>query len=122
MINQTRKRIGGGAGRFTKKNAVRVQGVVSRVAIQKDQIVHCVSQLRRFAKCFVDGDESRVLQFGYNLGRLQELCQDNHPELWWKPIEGFFEKKAWKKLYDHVDLMRRTIGVEFDADVLAKGC
>jgi hypothetical protein len=110
-------------GRFTKKNNSRIQDSIFRTASKKKQIVHCVSQLRRFAKCFMEGDQSRILQFGYNLGRLQELCEETtRPDIWWKPIETLIEKKQWAKLYKHIDIIRNTVVVEYDGAVLEKGC
>lgn len=110
-------------GRFTKKNNSRIQAVIYRNANKKRQIIHCVSQLRRFAKCFMMGDNSRMLQFGYNLGRLQELCEETvYPDIWWKPIESLIEKAQWEKLYKHIDSISNTLVVEYDADVLEKGC
>lgn len=110
-------------GKFTKKNNRRIQDAIFRADSKKKQIVHCVSQLRRFAKCFMDGDQSRILQFGYNLGRLQELCEETtHPDIWWKPIETLIEKKQWIKLYKHIDFIRKTVFVEYDSAVLEKGC
>ena len=89
----------------------------------KEQIVHCVSQLRRFATCFKIGDTSRLMQFSYNLGRLQELCGETiHPEIWWAPVEKMLNLNNWDELYEHVDTIRAAIGTKYDDKTLAKGC
>lgn len=64
-----------------------------------------------------------MLQFGYNLGRLQELCwETHHPEIWWKPIETLVEKEQWGKLFKVIDTIGSVLGVDYDTNVLAKGC
>ncbi len=117
MRNQkTRRQRAGGKVSNTNKTRIRAR-------INKEQIIHCLSQLKRFATCFETGDMSRILQFGYNLGRLQELCgETTHPEVWWKPIETFMEAKDWKELQMYIDELRDTLQLEYDARVLQKGC
>jgi hypothetical protein len=73
------------------------------------------------------GDTSRVLQFGYNLGRLQELCgETTKHKLWWKPAETAFTKGAtngdWSDLSVHVETMKRVLGVEYEEATLKAGC
>jgi hypothetical protein len=64
-----------------------------------------------------------MLQFGYNLGRLQELCREtNHPEIWWTPIETCVQKKQWGKLFKMIDTIADVLQVEYDEHVLRKGC
>jgi len=64
-----------------------------------------------------------MLQFGYNLGRLQELCDEsNRPDIWWTPVENLIQRKEWTKLYKHIDIIRNTIVLEYDGDVLEKDC
>jgi len=89
----------------------------------QDQIIHCVSQLRRFAACFKIGDTSRLMQFSYNLGRLQELCgETTHPEIWWTPVEQMLKTNNWDALYEHADTILMAIGAKYDDKTLAKGC
>jgi hypothetical protein len=108
---------------FRKPNLARLASTMKRVQSKHDQIVHCVSQLRRFAHCLLERDVSRILQFGYNLGRLQELCGETlHPEIWWKPIETLVKKEQWGKLFKMIDSIASALDVEYDESVLAKGC
>ena len=118
MINKTRKQSKGGS-RIPNANRNRIRKSVEK----KTQIIHCISQLKRFSECFKTDPTNRILQFGYNLGRLQELVGDTtHPEIWWKPIEKAIEEKNWKELDDYIEDLRETLGVEYDKATLEKGC
>lgn len=86
------------------------------------QVVHCISQLKRFAPC-IQTNPLRAYQFFYNLGRVQELVGDTeHPEIWWKPIEGMVEKGEHDAISAHVDTLRDRLGIEYDQQTVAKGC
>ena len=118
MQKKTRKVVKGG-GKIPDANKSRIRKATNK----KEQIIHCLSQLKRFADCIAKGDSSRVLQFGYNLGRLQELCgETTHPELWWKPIEKAIEAKDWVELDAYLEELREALGVEYDKATLEKGC
>jgi hypothetical protein len=118
---QTRKMRGGGG--FDAADKERVRENLKRVRKTEDQIIHTLSQLNRFVQCFKTGDTSRLLQFAYNLGRLQELCHETtHPDIWWKPIEKCVDEKDWKGLEDYVEEIRKALGVDYDPATLAKGC
>lgn len=113
---RTRRQRAGGKVSNTNKTRIRAR-------IHSDQIVHCLSQLKRFTVCFEKGDMGRLLQFGYNLGRLQELCgETTHPEIWWKPIETSIQEKAWKDLHEYIDEIRDILELSYDSKVLEKGC
>jgi hypothetical protein len=114
----TRKQRGGFG---TDANRTRIRTFLASVPDTK-QIRHCVSQLKRFAQCFEKGDEGRLLQFGYNLGRLQELCHETRfPSLWWNPIEAMVKEKNWSALLTHIDAMKESMGIEYDGNE-TKGC
>lgn len=118
MQKKTRKLTKGG-GKIPNTNRSRIRKAVNK----KEQIIHCLSQLKRFGDCMARGDSSRTLQFGYNLGRLQELCGETaHPELWWKPIEKTIEEKDWAGLDTYLEELRETLGVEYDKPTLEKAC
>jgi len=86
------------------------------------QVVHCLTQLQRFAPC-VETNPLRAYQFFYNLGRIQELVGDTeHPELWWKPIEALVAAKKYDQLSAHVDTLKERLGLEYDEPTLSKGC
>ena len=86
------------------------------------QVVHCLTQLKRFAPC-VETNPLRAYQFFYNLGRIQELVGDTeHPELWWKPIEALVAAKKYDQLSAHVDTLKERLGLEYDEPTLSKGC
>jgi hypothetical protein len=117
MQKKTRKLRGG--KRIPDENKHRIRKSVNK----KDQIIHCLSQLKRFGDCLAKGDSSRILQFGYNLGRLQELCgETTHPEVWWKPIEKAIEANHWAELDEYLEELRETLGVEYERATLEKGC
>ena len=88
----------------------------------KPQVIHCLSQLKRFAPC-IHLNVLRSAQFFYNLGRLQELLKETtHPEVWWKPIETLLSEGNFTLIPTHIDYLRDQIGAEYDATILAKGC
>jgi hypothetical protein len=118
MQKKTRKTLKGGA-KLREENKARIRKSVTK----QEQIVHCMSQLKRFADCFAKGDSSRMLQFGYNLGRLQELCgETTYPEVWWKPIEQAIEGKKWSDLDAYLEELRDALGMDYDKATLEKGC
>jgi hypothetical protein len=120
---RTRRKAQHGGGFSTEDNERIGAFFKAAPSPTKDQIVHCVSQLRRFAACFKIGDTSRLMQFSYNLGRLQELCgETTHPEIWWSPVEKLLNTNKWDELYEHVDTILTALGTKYDDKTLAKGC
>jgi hypothetical protein len=114
MKRQTRRQRG--AGKLTNQNK-------SRITTRSNQIVHCISQLKRFTACFKKGDMKRLLQFGYNLGRLQELCgETQHPEVWWKPIELMIQQEKWEDLDSYIDELRDSLTISYDDKTVSSGC
>ena len=119
--NRKTRKLRGGT-RIGKENRNRISRTVV-VSENKKQIIHSLSQLKRFAICFKTGDTARMLQFGYNLGRLQEMCgETTHPEIWWKPIETAIQEKAWHDLESYIDEIRDVLDVEYDKSTLEKDC
>ena len=117
---KTRKQRGGAV---TDADTLRIKGSMKRIQNVQGQLRHTISQLKRFNKCFKDGDMRREKQFAYNLGRLQELCfETTHPEIWWKPFEKFFETSDWDGMGEYIDELKNTLGVEYEEDTIAKGC
>lgn len=116
-MRRTRKQRGG--QKIAEANRSRI-----RKSLQKhQQIIHCLSQLKRFLECFKSGDTSRMLQFGYNLGRLQELVGETaYPEIWWKPIETAIQSGSWSDLETYIEEIRDVLNVEYDTSTLEKGC
>ena len=119
MVNRTRRRRG---GFYTKSDKSRVsQSYASKSEHIQEQIVHCVTQLKRFAPC-LKSQPLRAYQFFYNLGRLQELLGEPKATLWWSPMETLLAADKYEDVEKHVDSLREMIGVEYDAPTLAKGC
>jgi hypothetical protein len=88
----------------------------------KDQIIHCLSQLKRFAPC-IHLNNIRAYQFFYNLGRLQELMgETKKPEVWWKPIEAIVQSGDFQALPGQIDLLQTHIELEYDRQTVEKGC
>ena len=74
-----------------------------------EQEKHSISQLKRFVLRAKEGKPFKILQFGYNLGRLQEMIDGGKPgmnEYWWKPLEPLVEKSDWESLSKLVDKFR----------------
>jgi len=114
-------------GALEEADGARLQLQVKRASATPGQIVHCLSQLKRFVGCFAttpaDKISVRLVQFAYNLGRLQELCgETTRHDIWWKPIEPLIAEAKWGELEAYIERLRIGLGVEYDAATLAKGC
>jgi hypothetical protein len=83
-------------------------------------IIHCISQLKRFNKSFLKGDLSRTLQFGYNLGRLQELSGKPDHKVYWQPIEKYYNSKDFLLLDKYIDEIKTLLNVEYDTEIISK--
>jgi Cu-Zn family superoxide dismutase len=95
----------------------------TRISKRQNQIIHCISQLKRFTNCFKEGDMKRLLQFGYNLGRLQELCGETaYPEIWWKPFEMMINEKKWEDLHLYLDELRDSLHIVYDEQTVKSTC
>lgn len=89
----------------------------------KKHINHCLTQLKRFTMCAINGHKFKHLQFGYNLGRLQELLMSVGSNIrWWKPIEIMVNNEDWKQLNDYIDKIRYFSEIEYEEETLKKGC
>lgn len=132
MVRKTRKQHGGGL-QSANRNRIRTT-FVGKTDEDKKQIKHAICQLFRFIRLFKLGDMSRRYQFGYNLGRLQELCfETTHPEIWWKPIEGFLDGAEnakteedrlhnWKGLEAYTHELREALNIEVTDEMITRGC
>ena len=125
LYRKTRKAQRGGG--FGETDSARLQLQMKRVNVIPGQIIHCVSQLKRFVKCFEarspEGVDIRLVQFAYNLGRLQELCADTtRHDIWWKPIEPLIAAANWGELEAYVDSIQAALGVPYDKATLEKPC
>lgn len=89
-----------------------------------DQEQHAISQLKRFALRASEGKPFKILQFGYNLGRLQEMIdggKKNMNEYWWKPIEPLVAEEEWDKLIKVIDRFREEkVKKDYDEETLKK--
>ena len=82
--------------------------------------VHCLSQLKRFAGYFKQNDFSRILQFGYNLGRLQEISDNPDHTIFWQPVERLFLAQDWNGLDAYIDTLQKRFQIGYDYSILAK--
>ena len=88
-----------------------------------DQIQHCISQLKRFAERAKEGKAFKSLQFGYNLGRLQEMVDGGKPnmnEYWWKPVEPLVNEQKWEELSKKIDEFREKVEKQYDEATVKK--
>ena len=105
-------------GFFSEEDKTRIRAKSN----SNQQIVHCISQLKRFAPC-LKTNELRSYQFFYNLGRLQELLGETlYPKIWWSPIEALIQTKNYDNIAGHVDKLQELIGVSYDDGLISKGC
>ncbi len=86
----------------------------------KNHVIYCLSQLKRFTNYFKTGDTSRLLQFGYTLGRLQQLCSTPDHKIFWQPIEKMIIIHDWISLDTYIDELQLNFMVDYDMDILAK--
>lgn len=104
-------------GNKTRKHRRRQRG-------GDDQIQHAISQLKRFALRASEGKPFKTLQFGYNLGRLQEMIdggKEKMNEYWWNPVEPLIESQKWDDLLKVIDRFREEkVNKEYDDATLKK--
>ncbi len=108
---------------YTKEDRARIRiSFLIKSDDIKNQIQHCISQLKRFSLC-IENDNIRAYQFFYNLGRLQELLSETtYPSIWWKPIEELILEGKHYDIPKHIDVLRRIIRVPYDKELIEKGC
>jgi len=82
-----------------------LDNIIYATGMNKEHIRHCLSQLKRFVGYFMRGDMSRTLQFGYNLGRLQEMCTTPYHTIFWQPIEHLYNAGNWIGLNSYIDTL-----------------
>ena len=82
--------------------------------------VHCLSQLKRFADYFKQGDLRRILQFGYNLGRLQEISTKKDHTIFWCPVERLILEEDWIGLDAYIDTIQKRFQIGYDQAILKK--
>jgi hypothetical protein len=76
---------------------------------KKEQMQHCADQMYRFANLAQKGNDFRSAQFGYNMGRLQEmLCPD---VILWKHYEPLIIEQNWQAIMNNVIEMIEKIGM-----------
>lgn len=83
---------------------------------------HSLSQLWRYASEASSGKPFNYLQFGYNLGRLQEMVEpgvEGAQMRWWVPTEPLVKSSNWEELKNLIkgDLKAQS-KVDFDKSFL----
>ena len=88
------------------------------------QTQHSISQLKRFTLRAKEGKPFKELQFGYNLGRLQEMMDSQvsgAQKYWWSPVEALVESKSWDELLDLIEKFRvDRVKVDYDEATVNK--
>jgi hypothetical protein len=88
------------------------------------QMQHSISQLKRFVLRAKEGKPFRDLQFGYNLGRLQEMMDPQvkgAQKYWWSPLEILAEEHRWDELLELIEKFRvERVKVDYDEDTVNK--
>lgn len=89
-----------------------------------DQLQHAISQLKRFVSRAKEGKPFKILQFGYNLGRLQEMVEPKvvgAQKYWWSPVETLVEEKKWDELLELIEKFRNEkVKEEYDVPTVNK--
>lgn len=108
-------------GFYISADAERIQATFA-ASPNQSQIIHCISQLKRFGQC-IRTQPLRAYQFFYNLGRLQELLgETTFPKLWWNPIEKLIADENFNGLLLHIDTLKTLVGADYDEELIRKGC
>ena len=88
------------------------------------QVQHSISQLKRFTLRAKEGQPFKELQFGYNLGRLQEMMDSQvsgAQKYWWSPVEELVNAKNWDGLLDLIEKFRvERANVDYDEATVNK--
>jgi hypothetical protein len=88
------------------------------------QLQHAISQLKRFTLRAKEGQPFKELQFGYNLGRLQEMMDSQvsgAQKYWWSPVEDLVKAKNWDSLLELIEKFRvERVKVEYDEATVTK--
>jgi len=88
------------------------------------QLQHAISQLKRFTLRAKEGQPFKELQFGYNLGRLQEMMDSQvsgAQKYWWSPVEELVSAKNWDGLLDIIEKFRiERVRVDYDESTVNK--
>lgn len=88
------------------------------------QLQHAISQLKRFTLRAKEGQPFKELQFGYNLGRLQEMMDSQvsgAQKYWWSPVEELVSQKNWDGLLVLIEKFRvERIKVDYDEATVNK--
>ena len=110
-------------GFYTEMDRLRIQEkFVASASETQTQIIHCISQMKRFSTCFVS-HPVRSYQFFYNLGRLQELLRETkYPILWWTPLEVLVKAGDYTAIEAHVIRLKELIGMDTYDVSITKGC
>jgi hypothetical protein len=117
-LRKTRKRRQRG-GDALSDAAARITASASASSVQP-QIIHCISQLKRFAPHIVN-KKIPCFQFFYNLGRLQELLGETGSNaIFWKPLEALIRIGNYDGISDYIDRMQQAIGLPYDHATLIK--
>jgi hypothetical protein len=103
----------------SRRRTRRQRGGNKDIAMQ-----HSISQLKRFVLRAKEGSEFKSLQFGYNLGRLQEMVDplvSGAQKYWWSPVEALVIGKNWDELLALIEKMRtEKLHVEYDVATVDK--
>jgi len=83
---------------------------------------HSLSQLWRYASDASSGKSFNSLQFGYNLGRLQEMVEPDvagAQRRWWVPTEPLVVSSNWEELKNLIKgPFKDQSKVDFDREFL----
>lgn len=95
---------------FSESQTVLMRNNYLNFPAGKHQVQHCADQLYRFANLAENGRKFRSAQFGYNLGRLQEMIL---PEvIFWKHYEPLILEKNWAQIKLSVMQLIETVGMQ----------
>ena len=72
---------------------------------------HCLWQMIRFANLAHKKYEFKAMQFGLNLGRVQELLRSSNMNCWWKKFEKLVNERSFYEITIEVHFYLRQFGL-----------
>ena len=86
----------------------------------KTDFVYCLSVLKCFVGYFKRGDLTKTFQFGYNLGRLQEITSKTDHTIKWYRLEYLFLEQEWSELDAYIDTIQKSFQIGYDHAILER--
>lgn len=112
--------------KFTPENIKDIKKIIKNNEIVDgtpllDHVVHCLSQLVRFARIAKEGKPFREAQFGFNLGRVTELLKSiGGRPCWWQMFEPLMLQHRYNTIIYIVNEYAKLFDITLDEATIIK--